>query len=247
MAGTEPELNHRRNGHEQPAKSLLVELFSETAHSYDRMVRMATLGMDLWWKRQMINILPSGKEFRRILDIGCGTGISTFALAKRFPEAEIVGIDLASSYLDVAREKSNHKGFRKINWIHMPAEELADLDGEFDLMAGSYMPKLIDLEKVALSARNKLEIGGSVVMHDFIVPISKLLRMGFMAHWQLVRLIMRISPGWLQTSQNLFRIIWESHWPDRIEPIFAANGFGNFKYQTQPLQVARIMHAERTS
>lgn len=129
----------------------------------------------------------------------------------------------------------------------MPAEEIGDLDGEFDLMAGSYMPRLIDLEKVAKSARGKLEVGGSVVMHDLIVPTAKLLRLGFRAHWQLVRLMMRISPGWLQTSQNLFRIIWESRWPERIEPIFTANGFGNFKYQTQPLQVARIMHAERTS
>lgn len=106
--------NHGRNGLEHPDQSLLVELFSETANSYDRMVRMATLGMDLWWKRQMINILPSGKEFRRILDIGCGTGISTFTLVKRFPDAEIVGIDLASSYLDVAREKSNRNGFHEI-------------------------------------------------------------------------------------------------------------------------------------
>lgn len=32
---------------------------------------------------------------KRILDIGCGTGRSTVQLAKRFPDAEIIGVDLS--------------------------------------------------------------------------------------------------------------------------------------------------------
>ena len=35
------------------------------------------------------------KNPKRILDIGCGTGVMTVALAKAYPEAEVIGLDLS--------------------------------------------------------------------------------------------------------------------------------------------------------
>lgn len=31
---------------------------------------------------------------KRILDLGCGTGITTFSIARKFPDAEVIGIDM---------------------------------------------------------------------------------------------------------------------------------------------------------
>src|ERR687883_73559 len=42
---------------------------------------------------------------RRALDLGTGTGDGAFALARRFPEAEVVGLDLAGSMIEEARRK----------------------------------------------------------------------------------------------------------------------------------------------
>ena len=78
-----------------PDRELLEEMFADTAGSYDLVVRLATLGMDIWWKRRLMRMIPHNRTYRRILDLGCGTGIVTMQLAERFPDAEVIGIDLS--------------------------------------------------------------------------------------------------------------------------------------------------------
>src|SRR3954471_8689562 len=42
----------------------------------------------------------------RILDIGCGAGATSLALADAFPEARITGVDLSEALVAVARERA---------------------------------------------------------------------------------------------------------------------------------------------
>lgn len=53
--------------------------------------------------KDLVSRLADG-EFRRILDAGCGTGLSTAALVSVFPSAEVVGIDLSPEMLKKARK-----------------------------------------------------------------------------------------------------------------------------------------------
>src|SRR5919204_6397075 len=43
---------------------------------------------------------------RRALDLGTGTGDGAFAVARRFPDAEVVGIDIADAMVEEARRKT---------------------------------------------------------------------------------------------------------------------------------------------
>ncbi len=56
---------------------------------------------------------------RRVVDLGCGAGGPTRALAARFPEAEIVGVDGSA---DMLREAAAAPGGERIRWRH---EDLA--------------------------------------------------------------------------------------------------------------------------
>lgn len=38
--------------------------------------------------------IPANKSRKRILDIGCGTGLIALMMAQRFPECEVIGIDI---------------------------------------------------------------------------------------------------------------------------------------------------------
>ena len=79
-------------------------LFTEIADVYDRMNRILSLGLDIWWRRRAIALV--GGEPARILDLACGTGDLTFALAARFPRATVVGVDLTPAMLARARARN---------------------------------------------------------------------------------------------------------------------------------------------
>lgn len=49
---------------------------------------------------------------RRILDIGSGTGLISLMMAQRFPEAEVVGIDMDADACGQARENVMASPFR---------------------------------------------------------------------------------------------------------------------------------------
>jgi demethylmenaquinone methyltransferase/2-methoxy-6-polyprenyl-1,4-benzoquinol methylase len=226
-----------------PDMDLLKAMFADTAETYDSMVGIATLGLDRWWKRRLMRVIPNHHEYRRILDLGCGTGISTLKIAEYFPDAEVVGIDLTQSYLDVAAEKVQKRNLRNISLVQLPVERMSELPGKFDLILGSFIPKLVDVDLLASGSAARISPGGAIVLHDFIVPDYRILRLGFHIHWHLVKSFMRLRRGWYETSQNLFRIIWESDWQNKLHQALVNNGFTDFYSETQPLQVARIVRA----
>jgi SAM-dependent methyltransferase len=43
----------------------------------------------------------------RILDVACGVGFDVIELARRFPQAEVYGVDPSRNFLDLARERSH--------------------------------------------------------------------------------------------------------------------------------------------
>ena len=86
------------------AKELVPKFFGKTAGSYDKVARWATLGKDEYWKKQILNQIPNGESY---LDLACGTGILTRKIAKKFPNAKIVGIDITKGYLEIAKRNSS--------------------------------------------------------------------------------------------------------------------------------------------
>ena len=74
-------------------------------------------------------------EGKRILDFGCGSGASTVVLARIFPEAEIVGIELFGDLLSVARKRVQHYGFPHVILKRTPCgTELPEDLGRFDFV-----------------------------------------------------------------------------------------------------------------
>jgi SAM-dependent methyltransferase len=89
-----------------------------------------------------------------VLDLGCGTGIFTVALAARGQEA--VGVDPATAMLNIARAR--HGGDR-VRWVHADARGL-DLRRRFDavVMTGHAFQTL-------LTASDRAEVLSTVARH----------------------------------------------------------------------------------
>ncbi|CAI5500349.1 unnamed protein product, partial [Closterium sp. Naga37s-1] len=65
---------------------------------------------------------------RSIVDLGCASGLSTFALAETFPDAEFIGVDLSPYFVAASnynvREKSKQAGRElPFTFIHAAAED----------------------------------------------------------------------------------------------------------------------------
>ena len=76
---------------------------------------------------------------RRVLDLGTGTGVVALALADRFPEAEILGIDLSPGMIDEARRKVPSELAGRVSFEIGDASALGSPDAAFDLVVLSNM------------------------------------------------------------------------------------------------------------
>lgn len=70
----------------------------------------------------------------RILDAGCGTGVSTEYLVHLNPQASVVGIDLSTRALAVAKERCQRSGANRVEFHHLSLFDVEQLPGEFDLI-----------------------------------------------------------------------------------------------------------------
>ena len=95
---------------------------------------------------------------RRVLDLGTGTGVVALALGERYPEAEVVGIDLSPGMIEEARGNLPAALAGRVRFEVGDASALAYPDGDFDLTVLSNMIPFSD-ELARVVAR-----GGTLVL-----------------------------------------------------------------------------------
>ena len=122
------------------------------------------------WRAQIAEVLghvPSDGVVRRVLDIGCGPGVSAFVLGKELGRSEIVGVDLSEKM--VARARQHHARrfahLRNVSFEVGDATRLRFEDGSFDLVVGhSFLYLVPDRSAVLREIRRLLAPGGCVVL-----------------------------------------------------------------------------------
>ena len=80
----------------------------------------------------------------RALDLGTGTGDGALAIAAMFPDARVVGADLAEGMLAQAREKLSTETADRIRFERADAAQLPYADESFDLVAHANMIPFFD-------------------------------------------------------------------------------------------------------
>ena len=110
----------------------------------------------------------------RALDLGCGGGHVSFALAPL--AAEVIAYDLSTEMLDAVRSTALRRGLPNIETVCGPAETLPFGDGEFDLVVSRFSAHhWRDVARGLAEARRVLQRGGVAIFVDVVAPESALL------------------------------------------------------------------------
>lgn len=96
---------------------------------------------------QALDALPAAPA--RVLDLGTGTGLAAFTAARRFPEAEVMGVDLSGAMLAEAREHAPPELAGRVRFEDADAAALPFEQGSFELvMLANMIPFFDELARV---------------------------------------------------------------------------------------------------
>lgn len=133
------------------------------AHIYD-----ATRWLFLFGRTALIRLAARQLRPRRILEIGCGTGKNLAELARAFPDAQIVGLDLSADMLAKARAKTAAFGSRVTLLQRVYNAPISPSD-PFDLIVFSYCLTMINpgCDDVLRTSLADLSPAGHLALVDF--------------------------------------------------------------------------------
>lgn len=177
-----PKNQRAHLGNPDQKKYYNERLFSVVAPKYDFVTRALSLGQDAAWKRELIALLPSS-ERPHCLDLASGTGDLAFALAAKYPEGCIVGLDLTSAMIKKAREKNI---YRQVTFVQGDMTKTGFADASFDIITGGYaLRNAPDIDCAIAEIARLLKPQGVGAFLDFSKPSRGLLSYGKQAALKL--------------------------------------------------------------
>jgi tRNA (cmo5U34)-methyltransferase len=111
--------------------------FGSMVESYDSLIRRAVPRYDEMLARLVDYLPPSASS---VLELGCGTGNLSLALAARYPQASIAFLDAAPEMLSVTRarlETEYPASARRARFVEATFEKTGPELGSFDLVVSS--------------------------------------------------------------------------------------------------------------
>ncbi len=183
----------------QLRKTQVPSGFDRIAHRYDLLNRLNPgYRKHLRWSAERMELARNAN----VLDLCCGTGLSTEALVDTYPEATLTGLDASSGMLELAKTK------RQLERVHFVCGDAMDpraagleparYDGVFMAYGIRNMP---DADLCLGRILELLEPGGKIAFHEYSVADSLVSR----AIWNVVAGTIIIPFGALATgSSELF-------------------------------------------
>jgi demethylmenaquinone methyltransferase/2-methoxy-6-polyprenyl-1,4-benzoquinol methylase len=227
-------------------------MFTHIAQRYDWFDHVASLGSDYLWRPRALWDLERYREHeppvRRILDLGCGTGDLTQLAARRFPRAEVTGVDFTAAMLALADRRRRHERVApRVRYARASALGLPFRDASFDVAMSAFVARnLPNLEAAIAEVRRVLVPGGTLLTLEITEPPSPMFRSLFHAYFD------RVVP-WLGAavkSAGPYRYLPESlrYLPDRrgMRAMFERLGFERTEAYDQSMGIVTTYLARRS-
>ncbi len=151
--------------------SPIAAMFDRISPKYDALNHLLSLNIDKVWRKKTAKTVTKLQP-TSILDLATGTADLAIAMAKRNPQAQIVGMDISEKMLEIGKEKITKIGLE--NQIELRAGDAAALpfeDGTFDAVTVAFgVRNFEDLDKGLSEIHRVLKPYGQAVILEFSMP-----------------------------------------------------------------------------
>jgi demethylmenaquinone methyltransferase / 2-methoxy-6-polyprenyl-1,4-benzoquinol methylase len=175
-------------GHGNPAPpESVAAIFDRIAPVYDLMNTVMTAGIDRRWRAAAV-AAAGAEEGMSILDVACGTGTLTRALARRVgPGGAVTGVDRSEPMLARARRARRRSDAAAPSYLTADALALPFAGGRFDVVTMAFgLRNMPDYAAALAEMTRVVRPDGRVVILEIAEPRRGLGRLLFMSWFRHV-------------------------------------------------------------
>jgi demethylmenaquinone methyltransferase/2-methoxy-6-polyprenyl-1,4-benzoquinol methylase len=151
--------------------SPIAAMFDRISPKYDALNHLFSLNIDKVWRRKTAKTVSKSRP-KTILDLATGTADLAIAMAKRNPQAHIIGMDISESMLEIGKAKVAQQNLeRQIELRIGDAASLPFEEGTFDAATVAFgVRNFENLSKGLAEINRVMKTNGQVCILEFSMP-----------------------------------------------------------------------------
>ena len=231
-----------------PKKEKIEQMFNDIAPSYDRLNHLMSLGIDNIWRKKALKEIVDGTQ-QQILDVACGTGDSTIAIAKAMePGGRVTGIDISAGMMEPLMRKAAHEGVHdRIKLLQADALQMPFEADTFHRVTCAFgIRNFEDRKKGLAEFLRVLKPGGKAVILELGIPDKPFIKTLYDIYF---RHILPLIGGLISGNRAAYRYLPESVYafprPESFCAMMERAGFHNVRHRNFTFGLCRLFIGEK--
>ena len=231
-----------------PKKEKIEQMFNDIAPSYDRLNHLMSLGIDNIWRKKALKEIVDGTQ-QQILDVACGTGDSTIAIAKAMePGGRVTGIDISAGMMEPLMRKAAHEGVHdRIKLLQADALQMPFEADSFHRVTCAFgIRNFEDRKKGLVEFLRVLKPGGKAVILELGIPDKPFIKTLYDIYF---RHILPLIGGIISGNRAAYRYLPESVYafprPETFCAMMERAGFHNVRHRNFTFGLCRLFIGEK--
>ena len=235
-----------------PKKENIRQMFDNISPDYDHLNHLMSMNVDKTWRRRALKYIVPDSGQLSVMDLACGTGDFSIAIARRMKEndvkGKVTGVDLSEGMLEVMKEKIAAEGLGNVVSAEVgDGEALHFAGGSFDRVTIAFGIRNFEDKEAGLKEMLRvLKHGGRLVILELSVPSNKVLL------WLYNLYFCHVLPfigGRISGDKSAYKYLPASVLKFPKPKVFAATikeaGFRNVITKAYTLGICRLFVAEK--
>jgi len=232
-----------------PKKEAVEQMFDSIAKDYDKLNHIMSLDIDKTWRHRALKQIVDSSAKQEILDIACGTGDFSIAIARKaHPETVVHGLDLSAGMLEVMKQKVDSLALgERIVAEQGDSENMGFADDTFDRVTIAFGIRNFEHREVALrEILRVLKPGGRLVILELSVPSNPVIRWCYNLYFTKV---LPLIGGGISGDKSAYNYLPASvlKFPGKKEwmATMSSCGYSNVTHKAFTLGICRMYTGEK--